>query len=265
MKMRYFLRLSYDGTPFHGWQRQPNAISVQQTLEEALSVILRSDVSVTGAGRTDSGVHAQCMWAHFDAPASIDDKNRFCRSLQRLSGKSIAIHELKEMNPQAHARFDALSRTYRYVVIHKYSPFFKDRAWYAPSDLDYEAMNEAASLLLKEEDFTSFAKLHTDNLTNICKVTNAAWMPEDGMLWHESGAMRFEISANRFLRNMVRSIVGTLVDVGRGKLSINDFKSVIDARDRCAASTSMPAHGLYLWDIKYPDNIFKDSNHSTQL
>lgn len=244
--MRYFLRLSYDGTPFHGWQRQPNAGSVQESLEEALGKVLREPTPIVGAGRTDTGVHARTMYAHFDTPEAIDTY-RVCRALNRLCGRSIAIHDIVAVPDDAHARFDATQRTYKYFVLFRKSPFFTTMAWHSPSPLDIEAMNRAAALLLDTEDFTSFAKLHSDSKTNICRVTDAHWQPLEGV-----DGIVFTITADRFLRNMVRAVVGTLVDVGRGKLSLDDFARIIATRDRCAAGTSMPAHALYLWEVRYP-------------
>lgn len=248
--MRYFIRLSYRGTPFHGWQRQPNALSVQQVVEESLSTVLRTPTVVTGAGRTDAGVNARCMYAHFDTPEEISDVSGLLRGLNRLCGKDIALHEIVRVRDDAHARFDAISRQYRYVVCDEKSPFLYPLSWQASSQLDYDAMNRTAELLLRTSDFTSFAKLHSDAKTNICKVTRAEWIhPSEGM--HV-----FIIEADRFLRNMVRAVVGTLVDVGRGKLSTDDVHHIIEAKNRCAAGTSMPGEALYLWDITYPDDIF---------
>lgn len=243
--MRYFLKLAYRGAPFHGWQIQPNAVSVQQTIEEALAVILRKETPIVGAGRTDTGVNARTMFAHFDSEAPIADKGKFLQSLNRLCGKDIAIYDLIPVSSMMHARFDATSRTYKYFATTSKSPFFYPLSWQAPSNLDIEKMNRAANLLLDTEDFTSFAKLHTDNKTNICKVTAAHWecIGTDGLV--------FTITADRFLRNMVRAVVGTLVDVGRGKISIDDFRRIIAEKDRCAAGTSMPPQALYLWDVTY--------------
>lgn len=262
--MRYFLKLSYNGAPFHGWQTQPNAVSVQQTLEESLSTILRAPVSITGAGRTDTGVNARVMFAHFDAEGEVNasrlaHKKKFLLSLNRLCGPAIAIENLIPVAPDAHARFDAVKRTYKYFVSFEKTPFLSNISWHSPSSLDIEAMNECASILLHTSDFTSFAKLHSDAKTNICQVTRAIWEP-----WHSpflttgdsdddysKGAV-FTISADRFLRNMVRAVVGTLIDVGRGKLSKADFQKIIDDCDRCSAGTSMPPQALFLWDVSYP-------------
>lgn len=250
--MRYFVRLSYCGAPFHGWQSQPNAVSVQQRLEEALQTVLRHPVSLTGAGRTDTGVNARVMFAHFDSDTISSDKRTLIRSVNLLAGHDIAVQDIFPVADNAHARFDATSRTYKYFVTFRKTPFFHHLCWLSPSTLDIDAMNEAAAILTKVDDFTSFAKLHSDTRTNICDVTHARWetMPEISGL--DNDTIVFTITANRFLRNMVRAVVGTLVDVGRGKLSINGFSDIIQARDRCAASTSMPPEALYLWDITYP-------------
>lgn len=248
--MRRFIELSYRGEPFHGWQRQPNATSVQQALEEALSTVLRSETVVTGAGRTDTGVNARRMVAHFDTEIPIADADTLVRSLNRLCGRDIAIHSIRPVREDAHARFDAVRREYRYFVTETKSPFLYPLTWHAGSNLDYEAMNRAAELLTHVADFTSFAKLHSDAKTNICRVDTACWtqLPE--------GVHVFTIAADRFLRNMVRAVVGTLVDVGRGKLSIEGFKDIIEARDRCRAGTSMPPQALYLWSVDYPEDIY---------
>lgn len=249
--MRYFLRLAYDGTDFHGWQRQPNACSVQQSLEESLSVIFQKETLLTGAGRTDSGVHASCMFAHFDSEEIINDKKRFLASLNRLSGQAISIYEVMDVVPDAHARFDALSRTYKYFISLKKDPFRRKFSHRMDRMPDVDKMNEAAETLLGIDDFTSFAKLHTDNKTNICKLTKALWTyePQDDLLV-------FEIRADRFLRNMVRAVVGTLLEVGNGKITLSEFKEIIEKKDRCAAGVSMPAKGLFLTDIRYPEEIF---------
>lgn len=248
--MRYFLELAYRGADYHGWQSQPNAVSVQQTIEEALGVIMRRQVAIVGAGRTDAGVNAQTMFAHFDTETEIADKRRWLLSLNRLCGRDIAIRDVRRVREDAHARFDATRRVYKYFVTEEKSPFLYPLAWQATSRLDYDAMNEAAGLLLDTSDFTSFAKLHTDVKTNICRVDTAVWEEL------APGVRVFTIAADRFLRNMVRAVVGTLVDVGRGKLSQNGFAEIIAARNRCSAGTSMPPQALYLWDVEYPDEIF---------
>ena len=247
--MRYFLKLAFDGSPFHGWQSQPNAVSVQSELEKALTTILRCQTAVTGAGRTDTGVNARVMYAHFDSE-NITDKKKFLLSLNRLCGRAIAVTDVIEVPDTAHARFDATEREYRYFVTFEKSPFLSPLSWFSPSQLDMNMMNEAAEMLRHTHDFTSFAKLHSDAKTNICDLREARW---DN--WQNSygipGAV-FTIRADRFLRNMVRAIVGTLVDVGRGRLSVADFQRIIDDRDRCSAGTSMPPQALFLWNIKYP-------------
>ena len=242
--MRHFITLSYDGTAYHGWQIQPNGISVQEVLTQALATLLREEVSVVGAGRTDAGVHAMKMIAHFDTEQSIDCQ-RMADKLNRLLPPDIAVQCVRPVCADAHARFSATSRTYHYYAVTSKSPFFYPLSWKAPEGLDFGKMNEAAAILLETADFTSFAKLHTDAKTNICRVTKARWerVGDDGWV--------FVITADRFLRNMVRAVVGTLVEVGRGKMSVSQFAEVIAKRDRCAAGTSMPGHALYLWEVTY--------------
>ncbi len=258
--MRYFIFFSYDGTAYHGWQVQPNAISVQQKLNEALSTLLRESVETIGAGRTDTGVHAAMMAAHFDYPAqvldnknavSIDKSDTLRFKLNRILPPDIAIHGICRVADDAHARFDATARTYHYHVYTEKSPFRRHYATRLHFPVDFEKMNKAASYLLEVSDFTSFSKLHTDVKTNICHVTKAEWQQVEDDLW------RFEISADRFLRNMVRAIVGTLLEVGRGKISLDEFKHIIEQKDRCAAGDSVPACALSLVDIKYPESIFR--------
>ena len=246
MRTRYFMRLSYRGARFHGWQTQPNAVSVQSVIEDNLSTITREDIKITGAGRTDTGVNARMMVAHFDLNQPLKSTESLIRGLNSMVGPDIAIEEIVKVHPDAHARFDATSRTYHYYAHTGKSPFLYPLSWQAPTTLDYKAMNRAAAMLTEISDFTSFAKLHSDAKTNICRVTRAEWL--------NLGAGRhvFVITADRFLRNMVRAVVGTLVDVGRGKLSLSQFSEVIEARDRCAAGTSMPPHPLFLWNIEYP-------------
>ena len=245
--MRYFIELSYDGTAYHGWQIQPNGNSVQETLQKALSMLLREEVTVTGAGRTDAGVHAAKMVAHMDL--SSPPRGELERGLvYRLNGvlpDDIAIHRIYEVPDDAHARFSARARTYYYYIHTRKSPFLRDRSWRLVHTPDFEAMNRAAAILLEYEDFTSFSKVNTDTKTNICHVTAARWVQLSDHEW------RFEITADRFLRNMVRAIVGTLMEVGRGTLTLDGFRQVIEQKDRCAAGDSVPARGLYLVDVKY--------------
>lgn len=242
---RYRLKLAYRGAPFCGWQIQPNAPSVQETVEKALSTILRTSISIVGAGRTDTGVNAREMYAHFDFDGALPEKGRFLVGLNRLVGKDIAIHDVEAVSPDFHARFDAKRRTYKYFVTFQKNPFLYPLSWYCPSGLDIDRMNEAAAILLGTADFTSFAKLHADAKTNICRVDEAVWSREG-----EHSAV-FTISADRFLRNMVRAVVGTLVDVGRGKMTPDDFRQIIERKDRCAAGQSMPGEALFLWEVEY--------------
>ncbi len=238
---RYFMELAYRGAPFHGWQNQPGEVTVQSVLEQALTTLLRTPTPIVGAGRTDAGVNASKMIAHFDADRDIEP-----RALNSLIGHDIAIRSIRRVHDTAHARFDAIERTYRYCAIEQKSPFLYPLCWFT-RPLDYEAMNRAAKILIQTDDFTSFAKLHSDAKTNLCKVTRAEWIADPA-----TGGMTFVITANRFLRNMVRAVVGTLVDVGRGKLSQQQFAEIIAAKNRCAAGTSMPPHALYLADVVYP-------------
>ena len=247
---RYFIYLSYNGKPFCGWQIQPNGITVQQRIEEALSTILRRPMSIVGAGRTDAGVHAQLMVAHFDSEEPISDLPFLADKLNRLLPKDIAIDRIVPVAPDAHARFDATSRTYKYYLTAKKNPFNYDWVYRYIGKLDYDLMNEACRVLFEYTDFTSFSKLHTDVKTNNCRIMEAGWKQE-GDVWV------FTLRADRFLRNMVRAIVGTLLEVGRGKLSLSGFREVIEAKDRGRAGTSAPGHALYLVDVTYPEKIFE--------
>ncbi len=245
--MRYFVQLSYDGTAYHGWQVQPNGDSVQQRLQESLSTLLRQPTLVTGAGRTDTGVHAAMMVAHFDVAEPLDDCGCLTYKLNRLLPSDIAVQHVWLVDDTLHARFSAVSRTYHYHLHLGKQPFLRHYSWQMFQDLDFRAMNEAARRMMEYEDFTSFSKVQNDQKTNICHVTEARW-DEVG-----PGQWCFTVTANRFLRNMVRAIVGTLVEVGRGRMTVDDFCRVIESKDRCSAGESVPAHGLTLVDIKYPE------------
>lgn len=277
--MRYFIYLQYDGTDYHGWQNQPDVMSVQQMIEEKLGILLcqGQPLPIVGAGRTDAGVHARLMVAHFDYPIKDntinDDEATVSKSLDldqlafKLNGllpPDIAIQKIVPVTDDAHARFSAISRTYRYYITRAKSPYntrFITRTYY---DLDVEMMNHAAAKLFCYRDFTSFAKLHTDVKTNNCDIMQAYWeVVGPGSPLLEAGNVHigdivFTIQADRFLRNMVRSIVGTLVQVGRGKLNAKEFAEIIERKDRCQAGDSMPAEGLFLEDVEYPKSIFID-------
>lgn len=250
--MRYFLKLAYNGLPFHGWQRQPNAASVQQVIEESLRTIFQKEIPVTGAGRTDTGVHAREMYAHFDIEDEIKDKNRFLLSLNRMAGRDISFYDVIPVTDDAHARFDATGRTYRYYITDREDPFLYNFTHLIKEPLDVEEMNRAAAKLLEVSDFTSFAKLHTDTKTNICDVREARWEKDKN-----TGLLVFTISADRFLRNMVRAVVGTLIMVGRKKITLEEFDDIIKSRNRCNAGNSMPPQALFLEKIDYPDSIFR--------
>jgi len=248
---RYFIYLSYNGTNYHGWQTQPNAITVQETLENALATVLRQKIEITGAGRTDTAVHAEQMIAHFDFPENFDAENTII-SLNSLLPADIAIRRIIPVKPDAHTRFDALSRRYEYRISFEKNPFKQDTVCRMfRSNLDFEQMNKAAQKLLNYSDFTSFSKLHTDVKTNNCKIAQAEWI-------ETSEGWTFVIEADRFLRNMVRAIVGTLFEVGRGKISVEQFCEIIEKKNRSLAGTSAPAQGLFLVNVNYPQTLFLD-------
>ncbi len=250
--MRYFLYFAYRGTDFHGWQRQPNGVSVQEVLEDALTLILRKTTIVVGAGRTDAGVHAQTMIAHFDTEEAISDKSKFLQRMNGVLPESIAVHDVRAVKDEAHARFDAIWRTYEYRVVFRKDAFMGKLMTRLHTPLDFGAMNDAAKILLETEDFGSFCKLHTDVKTTLCNVTRADWQPLAGV----EGAYVFTITANRFLRNMVRAVVGTLFEVGRGKMTKEQFADIVAQKHRTAAGMSAPAEGLFLVDVEYPQEIF---------
>ena len=246
---RYFIYFSYDGAAYHGWQVQPNAITVQQVLEEALAKLVRQPVPLVGAGRTDAGVNAACMVAHGDFPCELDCA-QLVYKLNKILPPDIAVSDVRRVKDDAHARFDALSRRYNYRVVTAKSPFARRYACRVLPGVDCEAMNRAAEILYEYTDFTSFSKLHTDVKTNNCKVTFARWRQVSDNEWV------FEIEADRFLRNMVRAIVGTLLLVGRGKLTLDGFRAVIENKARGEAGDSAMGEALFLVDVKYPDDIF---------
>ena len=243
--MRYFIEFSYNGTHFFGYQIQPKQISVQEVLEKALSTLLREDIKTTGAGRTDTGVHARKIFAHFDTdqPISAD----LVKRLNAFLPPSIAIKRIFQVEEEMHARFSAVYRTYEYHISLEKDPFAEAFSWQMwRQKLDVEKMNEACKILFEYEDFTSFSKLHTDVKTNNCKIYHAQWK-------QKGSSLVFTISANRFLRNMVRAIVGTLVEVGLGKIKPEDLHDIIQAKYRNKAGASAPAHGLYLVDVGYKE------------
>jgi tRNA pseudouridine38-40 synthase len=245
MAYRYFIRLSYCGKAYHGWQIQPNAVSVQEVLNGKLSLILREPINVVGAGRTDTGVHAEYFMAHFDLSYLISDINLILNGLNKMLPFDIAIQEIFRVDNEANARFTALSRTYEYRIIQQKNPFLKDYAWYYKVPLNISKMNLAAKILLEYKDFTSFSKLGTQVATNDCKIFFAEWI-EVGK------TLVFKIKADRFLRNMVRAIVGTLIEIGTEKIDLAHFRAIIEKKDRCGAGFSVPAQGLFLTDIEYP-------------
>lgn len=244
MMFRYFIELSYRGTNYSGWQRQRQGISVQGVVEKSLSIILRSDIKITGCGRTDAGVHAKQYFAHFDFD-EIGNINELVFKLNSILPEDISINNILKVNNDIHARYDAISRTYEYYISNKKNPFRNEFVWQLAYNLDIEKMNEAAGILKSYSDFTCFAKLHSSNKTNICKIFEAKWYYEDNLIV-------FRIKANRFLRNMVRAIVGAHVDIGRGKLNINDYRQMIETKNRKLASSSAPAKGLFLSNVEYP-------------
>lgn len=241
---RYFIHLAYNGSRYHGWQIQPHAASVQQTVEQCLSLKLGQTVSVTGCGRTDTGVHAKNYYAHFDLETTLDKPETLANQMNTFLPADIVVYRIWQVAPEFHARFDALSRTYHYYITRAKNPFHAHDTYFLYGELDVEKMQEAANILFDYEDFTSFSKLHTQVKTNHCKILEARWFEQDGLLV-------FRIKADRFLRNMVRAIVGTLLEVGKGRMSLEEFRAVIERKDRCEAGTSVPAQALFLEEVEY--------------
>ena len=246
---RFFLEFSYAGTAYHGWQSQPNVITVQEVIEDALKILLKETISLTAAGRTDTGVHAKIMFAHFEGIIKKKNLSQLIFRLNQFLPKDISIHNLHRVQPDAHARFDAISRTYEYHISEIKSPFTLGQSYILKQSLDLKAMNAAASILLEYEDFECFSKSNSDVKTFFCNITYARWKKNGNKLI-------FTITANRFLRNMVRAIVGTLIEIGLGKKNINQIHHIIKSKSRSLAGYSVPAEGLFLTHIEYPDSIY---------
>ncbi len=245
--MRYFLELSYNGKAYHGWQNQPNAISVQEVIEDALSKLLREQIAIVGAGRTDAGVHAKQMFAHFDTDVEFLNENLNFK-LNSFLPKDIAIRNIFEVKADAHTRFDAISRTYIYRISKHKNVFEFDNSYYLKHDLDIDKMNEASKTLFNYENFKCFSRSNTDVKTYNCNIMKAEWRVAGDELI-------FTIKANRFLRNMVRAIVGTMVDIGLGKTKVEALQEIIESQNRVNAGASVPGHALYLAQIEYPKDI----------
>ncbi len=246
MFFRYFIQLSFKGTRFHGWQSQPNADTIQEWVNKVLSTILREKISTTGAGRTDAGVHARYYIAHFDSEQSdLHLNSNYIYRINQLLPPDIALQKIIRMHGEAHARFDAISRTYEYYISKVKDPFLKEYSNFYYWDLDDHKMSEASMILFEFTDFTSFSKLHTDTFTNDCRIMEALWTRTDS-------GFKFTIKANRFLRNMVRAIVGTMIEVGRENITPADFRKIIEQKNRSSAGFSVPAQGLFLTNIEYP-------------
>lgn len=242
--MRYFITFSYDGTAYHGWQIQPHSVTVQEELQKALSTLMRKPMEVVGAGRTDTGVHARKMIAHFDHD-EVMDCSQLVYKLNKLLPRDIAVQHVEPVADDMHARFSAKSRTYHYYVHLDKNPFLRSYSWQVYGNPDFELMNRAARVLMEYKDFTSFSKVNTDTKTNDCTITEARWDRVGEDQW------RFTVTANRFLRNMVRAMVGTLMEVGRGRMTIEQLRSVIEAKDRCRAGDSVPGNALFLVEVLY--------------
>lgn len=249
---RFFVKISYAGSNYHGWQMQPNANSIQEELEKAFSLLLKQDIKITGAGRTDTGVHAEEYYAHFNYFDNIEIINLklWIHKFNALIPNDISVHDIFEVNSNANARFDAISRTYEYRICQYKNPFLNGFVWHMNKPIDIDIMNEGCKILINNSDFTSFSKLHSQTKTNICKVSEAEWK------YSEKNFLIFKISADRFLRNMVRAIVGTLIELGQNKISLTEFQNIIDKKNRSDAGYSVPACGLFLTNIKYNDSIF---------
>jgi len=247
---RYFCVLAYNGENYHGWQEQPNAITVQEVFVKALRVLLYDGIEVVGCGRTDTGVHARKFVVHFELPELLpeDVLQVKINKLNRFLPPDIVVYEMYPVQPNAHARFTAVHRTYKYYITFVKSPFAQGTAWFVHQSLDVKQMQEALNVLKSYTDFTSFARLHSDNKTNNCSIQTATCVMEQGCLV-------ITLKADRFLRNMVRAVVGTLVEVGSGKLLLDDFKNIIEAKNRGKAGTSAPAYALFLEDVVYPEGI----------
>ncbi len=248
--MRYFIEIAYNGKNYFGWQRQPGQISVQQVLEETLSTLLRNEIKIIGAGRTDTGVHAKQLFAHFDFD-ELGDKNEFLFRINSFLPKDISIKNIFQVKDEAHARFDAVEREYEYIISFEKDPFLQDFAYQINYRPDVDLMNEAAKTLLSHKDFQCFSRSKTDVKTYNCTIVKAFWEAKNNRLI-------FTIAADRFLRNMVRAIVGTLLDVGFGKVSLEEFQKILESKSREEAGASAPAHGLYLTRVVYPKEIFLD-------
>ena len=249
---RYFIKLAFNGKNYHGWQMQDNALTIQSVINNALSKLLGEEINITGCGRTDTGVHAKEFYAHFDTCKNFtnDEKKRLIFKLNNFLPDDISIYEIINVKNNAHARFDAISRTYQYFISRQKDPFDNNFSYYVYGDINIDLMNEGAKILCEYEDFTSFSKLHSDVKTNNCKILNAKWVEREDKLI-------FTITADRFLRNMVRAIVGTLLDIGKKKISLKDFRKIIESKNRSDAGYSVPAKGLFLTKIEYPYDIFK--------
>lgn len=245
---RYFIHLAYNGTNYCGWQIQPQSPSVQAELERCLGLKLGQPTNITGCGRTDTGVHARCYYAHFDLEEPLPNCDELALRLNAFLPNDIVVYRIFEVPPEMHARFDALSRTYHYQITQVKNPFHQADAYAYYGPLDVSLMQEAANLLFEYTDFTSFSKLHTQVKTNNCKIMETKWMMQDGLLV-------FHIKADRFLRNMVRAIVGTLLEVGKGRMTLDEFCDVIEQKNRCSAGESVPAHGLFLEAVDYDFNL----------
>lgn len=242
---RYFIHLAYNGSNYCGWQIQPHSPSIQEVLEHCLSLKTGQKISLTGCGRTDTGVHARNYYAHFDVETPLADCQDLVYRLNVFLPPDIVLYRIWEVPADLHARFDAVSRTYQYYISRQKNPFHQQDAYYLYGSLDIEKMQQAANLLYDYRDFTSFSKLHTQVKTNDCKIMEARWYEQDGLLV-------FRIRADRFLRNMVRAIVGTLLEVGKGRMTLEQFREVVEKRNRCSAGESVPAHALFLEAVEYP-------------
>lgn len=246
---RYFIQLAYKGTNYHGWQVQDNAHSIQAELNKSLSLLLNQTIETVGCGRTDTGVHATEYYAHFDCNKNISDIPQLIYKLNKILSQNIAIYNILKVKNEANARFDAIDRTYKYYITTRKDPFLTESAYYYYGNLDIDLMNKAAQILLSYKDFEAFSKTNTQVNNYICHIYHAEWTIKDYLLI-------FEISANRFLRNMVRAIVGTMLEVGKRNMNLEEFKQVIESKNRCNAGNSVPAHALFLTKVNYPQSIF---------